>query len=636
MRRTPSRLSASLFVLILPGAAAAQQTIALEDIIVSATRTPTATETLGRSYSVISGEDLEQRQTRYVADALRTLPGMTVTRTGGPGGLTNIRMRGAEPNHVLVLIDGVEVSAISEGSYDLGGLLAADIERIEVLRGPQSALWGSNATAGVISIVTKRAARDETRTGLRLETGTDGTISPHGWLRHGGTDYDVSLSAAFRRSDGFDIAPTGIDEKEGDRNLTLNGRGNWDPLPWLSLGGTIRHVDRSSETDGFDFTGGPLQGLPFDNVSRNDQRELFASAHARAESLSGRLVHDLRLAFADVTSTARTDGVPTFTTEGTRLTASYQASYAFSTGPVSHVLTGALEFEREENEASTGTQTRDLFGLVAQWQGSWEGFALTAGLRHDVNDAFADATTWSVAASYRVLPDTRLHASVGTGVTNPTFIEQFGFFAGQFVGNPALEPEESLGWDIGVEQTLLGGRLILDATYFNARLRNEIVDGFDPVANLPTSVNAPGTSPRQGVELSLTAIPLDGLSVTGAYTYTLSQDAAGLQETRRPRHQASLSAVYSFLQGRARIGAEVIYTGSQTDTDFRDFFTNGFQSDIVQLDEFVTVNLTASYRITDRAEIFGRIENLTDADRVEVFGFDGQGITGFAGIRTEF
>ncbi|RMH46598.1 MAG: TonB-dependent receptor [Alphaproteobacteria bacterium] len=621
---------------LLPVSAAAQTATVLPDILVTAGRTPASAEAVGRSYTVITAEELDRRQVTHVADALRQVPGLAVSQAGTPGSVTQIRIRGAEGNHMLVLIDGVEVSAIATGEYDFGGLIVDDIERIEVLRGPQSALWGSNATAGVISIITRAAARNQTRRGVAVETGTDGSVMTRAFLHHGAESWDAALSAAFRRSDGHDIAATGPEEKEGERNLTLNARVNWDPLPWLSLGGTLRHVDRVAETDGFDFSGGPLQGLVIDEVSENDQRELFLSGFARAESLGGRLNHELRLEYADVFYESVVNGASSFASDGYRLAGGYQASYVFETGPVSHLVTGGIDLKREVNRASTGSQTRDSLGLVGEWRMAWQDLDLTAGLRHDFNDAFRDATTWSVAASWRLREGTRLHASIGTGITNPTFIEQFGFFPGSFIGNPALAPERNFGWDVGVEQSFLGGRLVVDATYFNNRLTDEIVPGFDPVAGLPTSVNAAGTSPRQGVELSLTAIPWEGMTLSAAYTYTLSQDAAGLAELRRPRHVASLAADQAFLGGRAHVGAEVIYTGSQIDLDYRNFFANGFVADRVRLSPFVVVNLTASYQLTETLRIQGRVENLFDADRVEQFGYVAPGVTAWLGLRAAF
>ncbi|MFQ5564981.1 MAG: TonB-dependent receptor plug domain-containing protein [Paracoccaceae bacterium] len=633
--------AATLF-LVLPAGSRAAEPLALEDIVISAGRTPVAVANIGRSYTVVTGEQLRQRQVRYVADALRQVPGLAVSRSSGSiGGLTQIRVRGAESNQVLVLIDGVEVSSILTGEFDFGGLVAADIERIEVLRGPQSALYGSNAAAGVISIITRGGTRNEVSGGVTLEGGSDATALVSGHLRAGGESWDAALSAALRRTDGFDVSTPGGGERDGDRNITVNAKGNWDLTGDLKLGATVRFTDRESEFDGFDFSGGPGQGTVFDEDDVNDQTEFFVSAFGAYEMLDDALVHELRFEFTDSDSTSTTDGVPTFTSDGTRYHGSYQASYGFDLAALdsSHVVTAAVEFESEVYHAPTGDQTRELYGLIGEWRGSFlDVIDLQAGVRQDFNDGFKDATTYSVAAAYTNEPTgTRLHGSVGTGVTNPTFFEQFGFSPGFFIGNPELRPERTFGWDIGVGQSFLDGALVADATYFRARVSDEIAPGFNVNAGLPTSVNAPGESRRQGVELSLTATPVDALSLIATYTFTDSEDGAtGLTEERRPRHAASLDVNYRFLRDRAGVNLEVIYTGPQVDSDFRNFFTNGFMAERTTLDDHVLVNLAASYRINETVELFARVENLTDADYQEVFGFTTQGISGFAGLRMSF
>ncbi|MEL6316193.1 MAG: TonB-dependent receptor [Pseudomonadota bacterium] len=619
----------------------------MEELLVSGGRTPIAVDEVGRAFTVITGQELERRQIRYVADALRQVPGVAVNRSGSFGGLTQIRVRGGEGNAVLVLIDGVEVSAISGGEFDFGGLTSADIDRIEVLRGPQSALYGSNAASGVISIITKGGRRNALETSIALEGGTDATGLFSGAVRGGGEIWDGALSLAHRRTGGFDVSTIGGGERDGDSNITLNAKASVDPLDSLSIDGSFRFVTRDSETDGFDFTGGPLQGFVIDADSENDQTEIFAALSAAATPFAAPLTLTSKLEFSDVNSASLTDGIETFESRGFRFHASQQASYAFDTpgfADARHVVTLAGEIEREVNEPSTGAlvtedQVRDLFGIVGEYRGDFfDVISLQAGARNDRNDAFENSTTFSVASSVRhPRTGTRLHGSVGTGVVNPTFFEQFGSSPGLFIGNPDLEPEQTFGWDVGVEQTLLGGKLVVDATYFRATVTDEIVSGFNAAAGLPTSVNADFESEAQGVELAVTAQPLENLTLVGAYTYTLSIDG-GTQtlEVRRPRHAAGLKATYAFLDGRARVGADVTYTGDNRDSDFTVFFTNGFSAGVATLDDYVRLDLTGAYQLTDAIEITARVENATDASYEEVFNFRTQGAAGFLGLRAKF
>jgi len=640
--RDTTILSGGVAAILFPALAVAEGPILVDDILVSASRRPVAADSTGRSYSVITRQELEDRQITYAADALRALPGVSVTRTGGFGGTTAVNIRGADSNQVLVLIDGVEVSAIADGSFDFGGLLAGDIERIEVLRGPQSALYGSNAAAGVISIITRRGERGSAEASVTAEGGSDTTRALSGYLRGGGETWDAAFSFTGRETDGFDVSTAGDGEEDGDRHLSANLKATWDVTSDLALGMTARLTDRESEFDGF------AGGLTVDADNVTDQRSLFTSTFLRHEALDDRLVSELRFEYTDVDTDSIEGGFETFQNKGTRIHASAQSSLAFDLAALgsTHVVTGAVDFEREVNTAQTRDffvfppavlsseeQTRELLGLVGEWRATFlDDLDLQAGLRQDFNDAFDDAFTYSVGVSYRV-PDsgTRLHGTVGRAVTNPTFIEQFGFFPDNFIGNPGLEPESTFGWDIGVEQTLLDGRLILDATYFRATVTDQIISGFDPVAGLPTSVNDSGEADRQGIELMLRAAPLTGLSVDASYTYTLAEQVDGLQEVRRPRHAAKLAGTYRFLAERASVTASLLYQGDRRDLDFATF-----PAGRVVLDDYVRLDLSASYRVSANARLFARVENATDADYEEVFNFSTQPVTGYAGIEVTF
>ncbi|MEM8795632.1 MAG: TonB-dependent receptor [Pseudomonadota bacterium] len=625
----------------MPVSASAQGGTALEEILISGGLTPVGVDQTGRAFTVITGEQLEQRGTRYVADALRQVPGLAVSRTGSFGGLTQIRVRGAEANQVLVLIDGVEVAPASSGELDFGSLQVTDIERIEVIRGPQSSLFGSNASAGVISIITREGKRNDYTIGGTVEGGSDATARAAGHISGGGDNWDGALSVGFRRTDGFNVA-TGTSDREGeldgDRNITLNAKANIDLTDDLKVGGVFRLVDRESDFDTQLFPQIPdaTTGTVVDSDSVTDARDISLAVFGKHSLLNDALVNELRFEYVDNISDSLLDGFSTFVSEGQRFKGLAKSSYSFDVGPVQNVVTGAFEVEEEINVATTGNQTRTLLGFIGEYQGTFfEQFDLQAGIRYDDNDAFEDALTFSVGGSYRLEETgTRFHASVGRGVVNPTFLEQFGFFPGMFIGNPDLVPEETFQWDIGVEQKLFKDRVIFDATYFRGTVTDEIVSGFDLVAFLPTSVNSPGESPRQGVELQLTANPIDQLTLIASYTYTLAEEGStGFQEVRRPRHMASFDAFYTFLDDRATVNLGVTYTGDQTDSDF----TAGiFPAPGITLDDFLLVNIQGSYQATDKIEVFARVENLTNADYQEVLNFETQGISGFAGLRFTF
>ncbi|WP_349361087.1 TonB-dependent receptor domain-containing protein [Stappia sp.] len=619
--------------------------IDLDAVVVSAGRTPVAAEAVGRAHTVITGTELEETQTRYVADALRRVPGLAVSRTGAAGGVTQIRVRGSEANHVLVLIDGVEVSASSSGEYDLGGLLAEDIDRIEVLRGPQSALYGSNAMAGVISITTKGGLRNDLRITGRAEGGTDGTRLGAASVRGGGETFDIAVSAAFRENDGFNLSDFGS-EKDGGHNGTLNGKLNWDITDALTFDWSARYVDRKTATDDQDFRrpDRPTQGLVIDTLSNSENREFFTGAGLSWTLFDDRLVQKARVEYTDIERRDynAVNGSPSGN-EDQRIHASYQATGTFRTDflEAEHSLTAALEWERESfksafpaTPAQVPTQSRDLVGYVAEYRGAFlDRVFVSAGLRYDQNEAFKDSVTYSASAAYKVHETgTRFHASVGTGVTNPTFYEQFGFNPGRFNGNPNLKPEESFGWDIGVEQRLWNDRLTLDVTYFRERLENEITTTFPPPTFIGTPVNLNGTSKRQGVEVAMGLEVLDNLFVKGSYTYLDATDPSGTEEVRRPKHSGAFGVIYGFNEGRGNVFLDAVYNGRMFDNEF----VNATPRTRVKLDDYLLVNVGADYRVAEHVTLFGRIENLLDTNYEEIYGYNTAGITAYAGVKATF
>ncbi|MEM8596835.1 MAG: TonB-dependent receptor plug domain-containing protein, partial [Pseudomonadota bacterium] len=351
------------------GTAWAQGPEELGEVLITGGRTPIEADQTGRAFTVITGEQLEAQGTRYIADALRQVPGLAVSRTGSFGGLTQIRVRGAEGNQVLVLVDGMEIAPAGNGEVDFGSLIVSEIERIEVLRGPQSALFGSNAAAGVISIITRRGERGAFSYGGGIEGGSDGTVLLSANAAGGGESWDGALGVRLRRTDGFNVA-TGSDDRDGemdgDRNVTITGRANWDATQDLTLGANVFVVDRESAFDDqlFPFPADETTGLVVDSDEINDATDIAVGVFARYEMLDDALVHELRFGYTYNTADSLENDALTFGTESQRFKAGYQASYAFDTGDLEHLVTGLFEFEEELNEASSGfDQSRTLFGL---------------------------------------------------------------------------------------------------------------------------------------------------------------------------------------------------------------------------------------------------------------------------------
>ncbi len=251
----------------------------------------------------------------------------------------------------------------------------------------------------------------------------------------------------------------------------------------------------------------------------------------------------------------------------------------------------------------------------------------------DKNDKFNDALTFRTTAAYLIPSSaTRLHGSIGSGVTNPTFFEQFGFTPATFDGNPNLKPEKSLGWDVGVEQSFFDKMLSIDVTYFRADLTDEILSTFDNVTFRSSVTNLSGKSKRHGVEIVMKAHPAPNIDITANYTYTKSKDATGAVEVRRPRHIASFNATQRFMDGKALINLGIAYNGKNEDLEF----VAATPATRVILDDYILVNLSGSYQINNNVQWYGRIENALDQKYQEVFSYNSAGAAAYSGFRFKF
>lgn len=638
--------SALIAALAVSGPAAAQSVTDLDDIVVGDSRgTAVETEKVGTAVTVITGDEMRQRGITFVSDALRSVPGLAVNRTGPAGGLTQVRIRGAEGNHTLVIIDGIEVSDPGSGEFDFSTLVADNIERIEVLRGAQSALWGSNATAGVINIIT-RNAEPGARVGITAEGGSFGTKKLSGYVSAANDWARGVVSATGFDTDGYNTSPFGH-EKDGYENRTVQFKGDADVLPFLNIQGTIRGTRTFAETDPQDFNfGSPMYGLVVDGDNTHKVEQLFASTRATLSTFEDHWKHSVFFNYTDYETERFVNQFADSGDVGTREHFGYQTTLQFDTPSIAnarHTLIGLIE-QQNETYRNTGPvfwdpsqipeQERTLRGHVAEYRLElFDSLFLTGAYRYDANDAFEDAETYRATAAYLLRStDTRFHASYGKGVTNPTFSEQFGFIPGQWLGNPNLIPEESISWDAGIEQSFFNKALIVDVTYFRANLENEIFADYS--GPIPTAGNRDQESTRRGVEVTVTARPTDNLDIVATYTHlnSFETDAAGLRfrEVRRPEHQASLNATYRF-SDRARATVSAVYNGDFYDNDFR----LGTPPRIL-MDSYTLVTVAGEYDLSDNLTAFARVENLLDEDYQEVFGYETANIAAYAGIRMRF
>ena len=603
-----------------------------EELVVVGSRLPTEGFKIGRAMTVL--DELQIRDLGYSsgADLFRFVPGVAVSRSGGFGGQAQLRVRGAEANHKVVLIDGIDVSAAGSGEFDFSSLLTTDIERIEVLRGPQSGLYGSNAMAGVISIHTK-SPKEGFAGDITVEAGSHDTQLGSFSIAGGNSAVQGRLSYTERRTE-FDLSEDDSvigSEDDEDKNQTLSGQLKVNVTESFDINFFGRLTNKETDTDGFDFSGGPQQGLPVDNDSYSDTEDQTFGLVANLELAGGHSVSQFAIEHTDT----ELDG-GSFGSEAERKQYRFNTTWQWNdSASVVHRTTLFLQHEEESfknpypfDPSQVPEQERDLFGYGLEHRIEIkDSLFINGNLRQDDNDDFEDETTYSLDVAYVLNDgDTRLHASYGRGVTNPTFFEQFGFVPGSFVGNPNLKPEKSTGWDVGVEQRFADGDWVVDLTYFDADLEDEIQDAFPSVANVS------GDSERSGFELAASYQAGENTFVSFEYTYT-DADEPGGEEVRRPKHKGSLNVAQQLLNDRLRLTGGVVYNGEQRDNDFRNFFTNGFVAERTELDSYVLVNIGANYQVTDNVDVYLRVENLFDEEYEEVIGFATPGSSVYGGVR---
>lgn len=644
------------------GAPAAAEPV-LEPLVVTASRSGDAipADEIGASVTVIDDDDLRVRQTLVVSDVLRDVPGLAVSRTGAVGAFTDVRIRGAEANHTLVLVDGIKASDPFFDSFDFGTLIVDPAARVEVLRGQQSALYGSDAIGGVVSYTTLTGA-EAPGVRLRVEGGAMGTLS--GGARAAGVsgplDYAVSVSGLHTA--GYPVAVGGRRDVGSD-GAAAAARLIWSPSADLRLTAVARYGHTRADTNDSDpDPASPTFGLTIDSPGAHFVNDAFYGlVRAELRALDGRWTSGLSLQLAD-TRRSEFDTPDPFAPRagqpiakvggdhGRRYRESFESTLRFGDGAVRQRVTLALDGEQNASRTTVspfgaflGQEHITNLGLTGAYDLTVSDRAvLGVALRRDWNSRFADDVTYRVQASYRIAEGLRVHAAAGSGVKDPGFADLFDFTEGRFIGNPNLRPERSHGWEAGIEKTWGGGAARVDVTAFDNRLTDTITLTF--VGGFATPVNLPGSDPQRGVEVSVAARPSPDWRLDASYTFldapqhrTVLIDGAPVdfhgQAVRRPRHLASATLSWAPAARAYSAAVTVRYNGRQNDLAFTD---PSFTPVLVSLKPFVLLNLEGAWRIGRSAELFGRVENLLDPSYQEVFSFAGAGRAAYAGVRLAF
>jgi vitamin B12 transporter len=625
----------SLVPLILFLAAAAA--VPPLDIVVSASLAPVETAAAPAALTVFDASRIEALGVPFATDLLRLAPGVTVSSSGGPGAQAQVRIRGAEANHTLLFIDGIDFDDVAADDQARFETLTTDgLGRIEVVRGPQSALWGSEALGGVVALATPDPLGPLRLTGS-AEYGSLDLRRTSAALVAGGADGGVSAIAAYGRSDGIDILGGGEGDRDGYENFTTSVKAVARPGELGEIGLVGRYIRHDNDYDGTDSN---FLRADTADASRAETRAVRGWARIGNDPASPTasgftlMVDGQHLASVNRNSTA---GVAVNDSAGRRTRIGSGAAYRVELAGTSQRLDGRIEREDEnfrtrDRQFGGGTDqqlTRGRTAFVGEWRSDWAGLLTTdLAVRHDDFNRFRDATTMRAHVILPLVAGASVVGSYGEGIAQPGFAELFGFAANSgFVGNPRLLPERSRGYEAGMRYA--GGRVSAEVVAFSNRLRDEIV--YSALANSRyTYVNASGTSRRRGVEASGEWRPLPGLRLNGSYTFLdareprLSGAAVTPQEVRRPRHSASFYGDYR--TDRLTVGASLAYVGRRRDIDF-DSFTP------VRLDDYVLAGARIAYALTSRVEVFGRVENALGSEYQDVVGYATAGRTVHAGLR---
>jgi len=617
-----------LLLTLFSNYALAEETSEYNEMVVSASLTPVLKTAIGSAVTIITAEDLKKRGALYLPDILREVPGLAVSRSGTFGTDTSVRARGAEANHTLVIIDGIEVNDPSLSSaFQFSNLSLENIERIEVLRGAQSALWGSDAIGAVINIITKKGTGPlEFNAGF--EGGSFNTQNSSLGASYGNSLFNVNLNAGILSTDGTNIARTGT-EDDGHHNRTYDLKLGLTPTDYIDLNYVRRHVKTETQTDPQPISAATVVIDATNNQTDVDQ--IYQKANARVSLFDDKWTN--RFSFEETknrTKFASTVFGASFS-HGDTQRYSFQSDVNYETNTIiniGHDVSFLLEYEDDKAIGSFIGGASEVGLTTKSYVGEYrtsiaERLFISTGIRHDDNDFFDDATTYRVTGALKIpKSNSRIHVSYGTGVKNPTLSELFGNFP-TFTGNPNLKPESSKGWDIGIEQYLFDNRLNFDITYFSNRITDQIT------GSNTTVTNTNGTNRIEGLEVAVSLSLIQDLDIAGSYTFTRADDANTQELVRRPKHIGSINANYAFLQDKANVNLGVIYNGEQQDNVFS-FFP--FTMSRTVLDSYTLVNFSSSYEVNQYVSLTGRIENLLDESYEEVFGFTSPGIAGYAGI----
>ena len=603
--------------------------ITSDQIVITASRAPEAQGQTPASVTVIDQKRIERLDEPLVTALLRLTPSAAVATSGPAGSLTAVRIRGAEANHTLLFVDGIKINDPASGGAPRYEILNADLaSRIEVVRGPQSALWGSEAIGGVIAINGLDNAPSDH---LGVELGSFGFERVNASASLVGDRAGIEGAVGFQRATGIDSF-NGLGDRDGYRNLSGRLRATWRPSAGVELGASAIALTGESEFDGFD----PVTFAHTDTL--DSSRNRLTAGRVWGVTGDDDSPWHLQIAGSLLQSSNRNylADIPQNRTRGTRGNFSAQVERRFATGAISHRLIAAADVERETFHArdtiyggqSNQDRSRRHQALTVEWRAESKAVTGDLAVRRDMFNRFADATSLRASLLAHLGGGFSITGSYGEGIAQPTFFDLYGFFPNNFLGNSSLKPESSRGFEASLRYRK--GSVDASLTGYRQRLHDEIVDIFNPSTFLFSTANRHETSRRAGIEATV-GWQLDGrlrLSANYSYLQATQPDDASLievHELRRPKHSGAV--VVDGMAGKFTYGASIAYVG--THLDQRD----SFPFDRVALGSYWLADARLSYAIRPGIELFARMSNALGQHYQDVFGYRTEPRSISAGLR---
>ena len=573
-----------------------------EELFVTAQRFPVDINKTLSNVTRIERDQIVASGATDLPSLLALTPSIAISRAGGPGQQTSLFLRGTESDHFLLMVDGVRLASAASGAAALNLIPLESIERIEIVRGPRSSLYGSEALGGVVQIFT--SAVNKTGASASLEAGSNNTVNARGAFQYQTDITQASLTIGGTTSDGIDAIVGSDPDDDGHENITITANINYKLNERIRLNGNIFHASGDQEfDDSFDPSVQPRNDFTQQTISAGLTFDASDHWQLGLTVAQGRDELDVSSNFPDFFDT---------TVDQLKLTARHQKG--------NRTLLLGYDYRDEELDSQTPYQesSRDNNAIYLNYVNALGAHQFGISLRSDDNQAFGTETTGNIAYSYQFANGLEASITAGTAYKAPSFNDlYFPDFPPFFFANPDLQPEESENVELSLSDQ--SGNSRWQASIF----QNEITDliAFTGV----TSENIAEATIR-GLEISASTILADWQIQANASFLDHEDDATGDPLLRRPDTTLNLNASRTF--GAWRLNAEVSYNDSRNDVDF-----SSFPSSIVELDEIWLLNIGASYAITERFTIYGKITNVTDDDQQTIFGFNSPGTEGLIGIR---